>query len=63
MVLKELVDNSLSAYEEDGVAPEIVISVAKGVITVADNGPGIAPDTVTATTWSTRPRRRRGRPT
>ena len=44
VVLKELVDNSLDACEEDGVAPEIVISVAKGVITVADNGPGIAPD-------------------
>ena len=47
VVLKELVDNSLDACEEAGVAPEIVISVAKDVITVADNGPGIAPDTIT----------------
>ena len=47
VVLKELVDNSLDACEEAGVAPEIVISVAKDVIAVSDNGPGIAPDTTT----------------
>ena len=47
VVLKELVDNSLDACEEAGVAPEIVISVAKDVIAVSDNGPGIAPDTIT----------------
>ena len=47
VVLKELVDNSLDACEDAGVAPEIVISVVKDVIAVSDNGPGIAADTVT----------------
>jgi DNA topoisomerase VI subunit B len=48
VVLKELIDNAIDATEESGVAPEIGIAVAKGTITVADNGPGITATTVTA---------------
>jgi DNA topoisomerase VI subunit B len=49
VAVKEEVDNALDAAEEAGVAPEIEIAIStkKGTITVADNGPGIAPDTVT----------------
>lgn len=49
VLVKELIDNSLDASEEAGIAPEISIAIStrKGTITVADNGPGIAPDTVT----------------
>jgi DNA topoisomerase VI subunit B len=44
--LKELVDNALDSTEEAGIAPVIEISVSQDDITVADNGPGIAPETV-----------------
>jgi DNA topoisomerase VI subunit B len=48
VVLKELPDNALDACEEAGVAPRLTIAIdsAKGTITVADNGPGIPPETV-----------------
>jgi DNA topoisomerase VI subunit B len=47
VVLKELVDNALDACEEAGVAAEIVVQVEPRAITVADNGPGMPPETVT----------------
>jgi len=46
VALKELVDNSLDACEEAGVAPEITIVVDRDGIAVSDNGPGIPTDTV-----------------
>ena len=46
VVLKELVDNSLDACEEAGVAPVIEITVNSTGITVADNGPGIPEDLI-----------------
>jgi hypothetical protein len=46
VILKELVDNALDACEEADIAPVIKIAVDGGAITVADNGPGIAPETV-----------------
>jgi Histidine kinase-, DNA gyrase B-, and HSP90-like ATPase len=46
VVLKELVDNALDSTEEAGIAPAIQISVSQDCISVADNGPGIAPETV-----------------
>ncbi len=41
VILKELVDNSLDACEEAGVAPEIAVTVDKNGIAVTDNGPGL----------------------
>ena len=46
VALKELVDNALDACEEAGTAPEIRIKLTKSSITVTDNGPGIAPETI-----------------
>lgn len=50
VALKELMDNALDAAEAAGIAPEITIDVAEAGcvyrIAVADNGPGIAPETV-----------------
>jgi hypothetical protein len=50
VVLKELLDNALDACETAGVAPRVDIHVDPRdgmiAITVADNGSGIAPDTV-----------------
>jgi DNA topoisomerase VI subunit B len=47
-VLKELVDNALDACEEAGIAPKINVAAdpGTGTITIADNGPGITPETV-----------------
>ena len=47
--MKELIDNALDACEEAQIAPDISIAVSttKGTISVTDNGPGIAADTVT----------------
>ena len=51
VVQKELLDNALDAGEEASIAPEVTIVVQTGPslsITVSDNGPGIAADTVKA---------------
>ena len=41
LILRELVDNSLDECERAGVAPKIVITVAKDSIAVKDNGGGM----------------------
>jgi DNA topoisomerase VI subunit B len=46
VLLKELLDNSLDACEEAGLSPEVRVAVGPGLVTVADNGPGIPPETV-----------------
>src|SRR6516165_713198 len=50
VVLKELVDNAIDGCEEAGVAPVIAVEVSTvtggAAITISDNGPGIAADTV-----------------
>lgn len=46
VIVKELADNALDACEEAGVAPRITVTVDAAGITVADNGPGIPPQTV-----------------
>src|SRR5262245_38626879 len=46
VVLKELVDNSLDAAEEAGVAPEINLRVDAEGIKVEDNGPGVPAETI-----------------
>ena len=48
VILKELVDNALDACEEASIEPVIEIAVSDNGIVVADNGPGMAPDTVVA---------------
>jgi DNA topoisomerase VI subunit B len=45
-VVKELLDNALDAAEEAGIAPEIEIEIGADRITISDNGPGIAIETV-----------------
>jgi hypothetical protein len=44
--VKELIDNSLDACEEHGVDPEITVTIAGSVLTVADNGPGMPPEII-----------------
>ena len=50
IVLKELLDNSLDACESASVAPDVAATVEQKdgtlLISVADNGPGMAPETV-----------------
>jgi DNA topoisomerase VI subunit B len=46
VIAKELIDNALDACEEAGIPPEITVRVDDRGITVADNGPGIPPETV-----------------
>ena len=46
VILKELGDNAIDACEEADIAPMIVIAVSDDAISIADNGPGIAPETV-----------------
>ena len=46
VALKEMIDNALDGCEEAGVAPEIRIRLTRSSLTVTDNGPGIAPETV-----------------
>jgi DNA topoisomerase VI subunit B len=47
VLLKELVDNALDAAEDARVPPEITVSVEGDSLSVADNGPGLAPEIVT----------------
>jgi DNA topoisomerase VI subunit B len=46
VLVKELLDNSIDAAEDAGVAPDVVVKVDKTAITSMDNGPGIPPETV-----------------
>jgi len=46
VLVKELTDNSIDACEEAGIAPEIQIEVNGDKIIIADNGPGLPPETV-----------------
>src|SRR5262245_31061071 len=46
VILKEVIDNSLDAAEEVGIAPVIGAEVNDGAIIIADNGPGIPAETV-----------------
>jgi DNA topoisomerase VI subunit B len=46
VVLKELLDNSLDACEEAGIAPVIAVTVEPGSIMIEDNGPGIPAKTI-----------------
>jgi hypothetical protein len=52
IAVKELIDNALDACEDAAIAPVIKVEVSThvntvaGTISVADNGPGIAPDVV-----------------
>jgi len=46
VALKELVDNALDACEDQGIAPDIDVTVDEKGIAVKDNGPGLALDTV-----------------
>jgi DNA topoisomerase VI subunit B len=46
VALKELLDNSLDACEDAGIAPEITVKAHKKGIVVTDNSPGIPADTV-----------------
>jgi hypothetical protein len=46
VAVKELLDNALDACEEQGIAPEIAVTVDQSSIAVADNGSGIPPEVV-----------------
>ena len=46
VLVKELLDNALDACEEQGLAPEIAITIDDDSITVADNGGGIPAELV-----------------
>jgi len=46
VLAKELVDNSLDACEEAGIAPKVTTSVDDHGLTIIDNGPGIPPEVV-----------------
>ena len=46
VVVKELVDNSLDACEQAGVAPAVNVDFRGQSVTVSDNGPGIAADVI-----------------
>jgi DNA topoisomerase VI subunit B len=44
--LKELLDNAVDACEEAAIPPEVTVTVDDDGIAVADNGPGMPPETV-----------------
>jgi DNA topoisomerase VI subunit B len=46
VAFKELLDNALDAAEDAGVAPEVEVVVSETGLAVADNGPGLPPETV-----------------
>ena len=46
MIVKELIDNALDACEEADIPPEIIITADECGIEVADNGPGMPPETI-----------------
>lgn len=46
VIVKELVDNSLDACEEAGVAPDIEVEIRENAIVVVDNGPGVPATTI-----------------
>ena len=46
VVVKELVDNSLDACEQAGVAPAVNVNFRGQSVIVSDNGPGIASDVI-----------------
>ena len=46
VLIKELVDNALDAAEDAKVQPVIEVTLSNDGLTVADNGPGIAPEVV-----------------
>ena len=46
VLVKELLDNALDACEEQGLAPEIKITIDNDSVTVGDNGAGISPELV-----------------
>jgi len=48
VILKEIIDNGVDACEEAEIAPEINIEVSteRGEIIIADNGPGLPPETI-----------------
>jgi DNA topoisomerase VI subunit B len=46
-LIKELIDNALDACEAKDTAPEIAVAVEADAFTVADNGSGLPPETVT----------------
>ncbi|MGB2932817.1 MAG: ATP-binding protein [Methyloceanibacter sp.] len=46
VALKELVDNSIDACEEAGIAPVVKVTMDENSLTIEDNGPGIAADIV-----------------
>jgi DNA topoisomerase VI subunit B len=47
VLIKELIDNALDACEAAGIAPDIAVTVEADSFTVADNGSGLSPDTIT----------------
>jgi hypothetical protein len=46
VAVKELVDNALDACEEQGIAPEVAVTIDGSTIEVSDNGAGIPSATV-----------------
>jgi DNA topoisomerase VI subunit B len=47
VLIKELIDNAVDECESAEVAPKIAVTVEPDSFTVADNGSGLSPDTIT----------------